>query len=297
MPGVWRTSLQKLRPRFEAEAAKGPDLRCVATQISTFIPSHGPDRKRTGELRHYENVDVDTLLDRARTFHLAGRDWVGGSSWWVVRRGDTATKAVAADVTKPEIVMAVRYCGGDDATALRFDELAADAGFVLATMPAEARQVLPERFHGLRFFAEESTWLTALWCLAWQLRPGSLLRAMMYKGHGDPEGMYYSAMPIDPFAASVELIDLLLGQRPAEPLATAERATDHGVSNKTVQAVLTILRERRGKGMSGKEIVAAVKKKHIAITESYFRRHIVPKLKENGVQNHRSRGGYFIAPT
>jgi hypothetical protein len=67
-------------------------------------------------------------------------------------------------------------------------------------------------------------------------------------------------------------------------------------ADKTVAAALTLIQSRKGKGMFGKEIIAALKKKRIEITLPTFQKHIVPKLKIHGVQNHRSRGGYYIDP-
>jgi hypothetical protein len=89
--------------------------------------------------------------------------------------------------------------------------------------------------------------------------------------------------------------------RPAE--AAADGAPEQRVLvpdppplGKTGNAILSLLRKRLGRGMSGKEIISALKKKHISIELLSFQRHIVPKLKAHGVQNHRSRGGYYIDP-
>jgi hypothetical protein len=60
--------------------------------------------------------------------------------------------------------------------------------------------------------------------------------------------------------------------------------------------VLTIIKkQRRGKGIQGKAIVAALKKKGIELNERTLRRHILPALKQHyGVQNIRAAGGYLI---
>src|SRR5262249_15669310 len=160
-------------------------------------------------------------------------------------------------------------------TALRFSELAAVAGRVLATMPAEARQVLPKRFPVSRYAADDCAWVQALWCLAWEPRPGSLLQADKSPTHRDPERMFYSAIVIDPFAASVELIDILLDQQIA-----ADGAAVQDTGNPIVQAVVTILRKLRGRGLPYKKILTELKKKKIDIKETTFRKHYVPKLKE-----------------
>jgi hypothetical protein len=82
-------------------------------------------------------------------------------------------------------------------------------------------------------------------------------------------------------------------EAPDQPLTPGQAA----VPDTTVAKALTVIRSQKGKGIQGKAIITALKKKHIDITESYFRRHIVPKLKQRGVQNHRSRGGYYIDAT
>jgi hypothetical protein len=63
--------------------------------------------------------------------------------------------------------------------------------------------------------------------------------------------------------------------------------------NPTVTEALRIIRSRRGRGLTAKEIVSALKKKHIVIGQPYFRRHVVPQLKAKGIENHRARGGYY----
>jgi hypothetical protein len=87
------------------------------------------------------------------------------------------------------------------------------------------------------------------------------------------------------------------GRAVSNPAGSPKDGSPAGRSGKTAAAILDILRERPGEGMPGKEIVAALKKMHIEITEVYFRRHVVPVLREHGVRNHRSRGGYYIEPT
>jgi hypothetical protein len=62
----------------------------------------------------------------------------------------------------------------------------------------------------------------------------------------------------------------------------------------TALAVFGIIKAQRGKGKSGKELVKALAKQEITISELYFRRHIVSQLKDHGVLNHRARGGYYL---
>jgi hypothetical protein len=64
----------------------------------------------------------------------------------------------------------------------------------------------------------------------------------------------------------------------------------------TERAVLAILkRQRKGRGIQGKAIIAALKKKGIDLQETTLRRHILPKLRQfHGVENVRSAGGYLI---
>jgi hypothetical protein len=62
------------------------------------------------------------------------------------------------------------------------------------------------------------------------------------------------------------------------------------------QAVLNIIKNQpKGKGIQGKAIIAALKKKRIDLKETTLRKHILPKLKRfYGVQNIRAAGGYLI---
>jgi hypothetical protein len=67
-----------------------------------------------------------------------------------------------------------------------------------------------------------------------------------------------------------------------------------GIDMAVLSAVLGVIQEQpRGKGVTGKEIVVALRNKRIEITEETLRKHYVPKLKElHGIKNSRSRGGY-----
>jgi hypothetical protein len=66
--------------------------------------------------------------------------------------------------------------------------------------------------------------------------------------------------------------------------------------NKTESAVLSIIRgQPKGQGITGKEILKKLREKHINIAYSYLRRHILQKLKNQGVTNHPAAGGYVIS--
>jgi hypothetical protein len=224
---VWRASLTKLRPKFEAEGLKYPELRCVAVRC--------PFQNARGVL--------ERLLEAARTFEAVwgtgDRSWVGKRSSWGVPPIRTAgadadpsgrhrrsrnqppkagrfPKSTGPAQPVPDLdVVTVAYCGGDPATQVRFQELAKRAGGVLATMPARARQVLPRPCDEWQLPPRremgQTVWLAALWCLAWDPRPGALLGAGRHHAPGSPDGTFYSVMNLDPFSASVELIDALLG--------------------------------------------------------------------------------------
>ena len=66
--------------------------------------------------------------------------------------------------------------------------------------------------------------------------------------------------------------------------------------NATERAVLTIIsKQHKGKGIQGKAIITALKKKGIDLKEESLRRHILPILIEHyHVQNIRAAGGYLI---
>jgi hypothetical protein len=109
-----------------------------------------------------------------------------------------------------------------------------------------------------------------------------------YRAHPEPEINDLTAL------VDSELARVVNAQPAGEQTSPAGRGD---TPNKTVSAALATLRGKKGgQGMVGKEIIAALKKKHINISAPYFRRHIVPELKKHGVRNHRSRGGYYIDP-
>jgi hypothetical protein len=62
------------------------------------------------------------------------------------------------------------------------------------------------------------------------------------------------------------------------------------------RTVLKIISDRpKGAGLSGKEIVARLKRFGIDVTESTLRRHVIPQVKSvAGVRNSPSRGGYHL---
>ncbi len=60
-----------------------------------------------------------------------------------------------------------------------------------------------------------------------------------------------------------------------------------------VKAALKIIRAEKGGGLAGKEIVKRLAGKGIKIVESTFRKSVAPRLKEHGVENEISRGGYY----
>jgi hypothetical protein len=72
-----------------------------------------------------------------------------------------------------------------------------------------------------------------------------------------------------------------------------------GVNPTVLSAVLSIFQEQpQGKGLTGKEIVVALRKKGIEIADATLRRHCLPKLKElYRIENTPSRGGYHLPLT
>jgi hypothetical protein len=60
--------------------------------------------------------------------------------------------------------------------------------------------------------------------------------------------------------------------------------------------VLAIIKEQpKGKGIGGKEIIAALEKQGVDLKEGTLRRHILPVLKEyHHVQNIPAAGGYLL---
>jgi hypothetical protein len=61
------------------------------------------------------------------------------------------------------------------------------------------------------------------------------------------------------------------------------------------EAILAIIRAGKGRGLTGKEIVRKLEAKQFQVEESTLRRHHFGKLKAHGIENRRSRGGYYDA--
>jgi hypothetical protein len=78
--------------------------------------------------------------------------------------------------------------------------------------------------------------------------------------------------------------------------APATRKGSKPKLTKTERVALSIIKAQpKGRGISGKEIIAELKRKNIILLESTLRRHILPKLAEHfGVVNQRAAGGYLI---
>jgi hypothetical protein len=101
--------------------------------------------------------------------------------------------------------------------------------------------------------------------------------------------------PVDPVSSTP-----LPPSAPQRPLAPPGRAKPaHAAApplTATEQEVLTIIKKQsKGKGIQGKAIIAALKKKGIDLKETTLRKHILPKLQRfHGVENIRAAGGYLI---
>lgn len=91
-----------------------------------------------------------------------------------------------------------------------------------------------------------------------------------------------------------------LGRNKGTRGAGAGGASDKPKASKplkpTLAAVLDVIRTQpKGKGISGKGIIKALKARKIHLKESTLRRHYVSKLKESfGVVNCPAAGGYLV---
>ncbi len=80
------------------------------------------------------------------------------------------------------------------------------------------------------------------------------------------------------------------------PRRTIAKNSQKRPLNRTGEAVLKIIRKRhRGNGVSGKQIVAALEKEGISLSESTLRKHYLPLLlADYGVVSQPAAGGYLI---
>ena len=175
-------SLLTLRSDFETGARCFHDLRCLCSQCPRL-----------------QFHLVEPILDKLAAPPLMG---------W---RSETHTFYGNMASDEQETAWIFRFYGDRDG-AHRFWEMATGAGGYL---DANAMPLLPRRRKRWLMGVEEGAfyWMRAIFTVAWDWknRPGLALRADKIKFPG-PHGVpYYSPLRINPFSASVMLIDVLLG--------------------------------------------------------------------------------------
>jgi hypothetical protein len=207
MSVTWIQTLLNLRPRFEAAYGKYPDLRCAMAQVVDTMVL--PDEDATYPW-HEGRETAEHLLERARWFHFEGAQKSGNS----LSTALTPTEWETIDnqpvpVLKPYSYWYFQFFA-DMAGAKTFYQMADDAGWCLPTKPYPQVPDLPEKGGLLR---ERGRWLFLVFHLAWLRLPGWVLRGdrgCIWPQHGKIDrDVFYSALPLNPFQASVEAIDIL----------------------------------------------------------------------------------------
>ncbi len=173
-------SLLTLCSDFETGARCFHDLRCLCSQCP--------------RLQYHR---VEPILDKLAAPHMGGRP-----------ETHTFYGNMASDEQETEWIF--RFYGDRDG-AHRFWEMATGAGGYL---DPNAIPLLPRRRKRRPIMVGEGAfwWMRAIFTVAWnwKKRPGLALRADKVKLPGSHGVPYYSILPINPFSASVMLIDVLL---------------------------------------------------------------------------------------
>jgi hypothetical protein len=188
----WKRSLANLKPDVEDAARRFPDLRMVFIREGAMnvegglsYPDYGPREQDIGRFPAYREPIVKL--------------------YWSYKDG--------------EVFDHVRFYG-ERPWVDRFMELAQVGGNCLPEdipwLSVPARNWKPDE--------PEILWILAILSLAWQKRKGTLFHARKRDAwiQFDVE-LFHSILPLSPFLASVELIDVLLEEE-------GERAEQRGVS-------------------------------------------------------------------
>jgi hypothetical protein len=205
MASLFRQSLSDLRQRFAAGAERHPELRCVMAQTTDLAG------------------DSDHLLQCARALDLGEPASHEAAFWWEVRSGKyerLGGKGLRVRVLKPARYWHIQYCGDEEGSRL-FTALAEQAGECLPPQAHPAFCRLPKGFRDGGATGAKR-WLFLVFHLAWSGTDSTPLRAWRRRGGrrrteaDDDARPFWSALPTDPFQASVAAIDILLAHVPDE---------------------------------------------------------------------------------
>ncbi len=196
----WKKSLLTLQPEFEDAARRFPDLRMA------FLREYAENLEGGMSWPDYGPREVDLLR------HFGGRKPCI-KLFWDYSQGE-----------REGIIDCVRFYGEED-WANRFMELAQCAGNCVAeripSLAASDKDWSPDE--------PEIPWILGIFALACEQQRGTICHARKtdawFLGYGAAEGieLFHSVLPISPFRASVELIDLLTADaEPGSPTAVAE---------------------------------------------------------------------------
>ncbi len=173
------SSLAAIKPDFELGAIRFPDLRMYLFR---------------GDLHQEATVRLH-LHEKAEKFEFYGLRPTDTRSWNIDQKKPAPTCNY------------VTLCGGRIG-ASRFLELAHGAGCCADKYLSWAS----EYCEGTKCFGPEKVWIDSIFRVAWEHRSDILLRAQKGIGGKLPGGCFVSFLPMNPFRASVVLIDALMDE-------------------------------------------------------------------------------------
>ncbi|MFH1919895.1 MAG: hypothetical protein ABIP48_08430 [Planctomycetota bacterium] len=221
----WQDALLAMRPDFEVGALRFPDLRMYLFR---------------GNARHESEVGLD-LLNLAREVEFPGIDFsrpiMKGCNIGPDELGETIE--LNGQTARCQTCNYVTLCG-NSAGARRFLEIAHGAGRCVAGHVPWASDYDDALIHG----APDMVWIDTIFRVAWEHRNDSPLCASKRVGGKLPEGCFCSFLRMNPFRASVLLVDMLVN----EPPATVEKGLAEaggGKGRKAVSRVGAAIEKRR----------------------------------------------------
>lgn len=178
---AWKSALLSLRPDFDAGALRFPDLRVYMFQGDVY---------QEGEVRL-------KLYRMAEGVNFPGLRPTLTTMWPIDEKRPAPTNRYFT------------FCGERDG-ANRFQEIAHSAGCcAVEHFPWAADYDAP-----LVHFSPQDLWTDSIFRVAWEFRASSPLRASKGRSAELPRGCFHSFLTINPFRASVVLIDMLSGDEP-----------------------------------------------------------------------------------
>ena len=186
----WRNGLLALKPSFELGALRFPDLRMYMFR---------------GNARQDYEVRLD-LIKQAKELEFPGIDFSRLKTIsWNIDDGESHEEVINGELVRDPVCNHITLCG-DYAGACRFLEMADGAGNCIAQHLPWSSDYCGTLVH----FLPDHVWIDTIFRVAWELRSDIPLRAQKSVGGKLPEGCFCSFLRLNPFRASVVLVDVVL---------------------------------------------------------------------------------------